>query len=482
MKRQNAKRQRRAAAGQFSGRPIPLPLPLRGLYNRAKSAQVSDLFAGEMVNWRSNTVSLVLRPGVTYRGTVTTVLHREAFEFGTSSGYVTVTPTGASFGAITHSRTFGPNIRCAQISSNLIIADGTGQPVRFNGTAFTACAFTTTTGKDPATFDGVIAHQDRLFFWTYGDSLEFYSGDVGAVTGALVRYPLDRLGNITGKMAGMVSLTVDAGHGMNDLLGIITTTGKIVVYEGLDPTDAQDWRLNGRVNGAAPLGRDAFVQIGADVWMLTRFGIVSIGDSLRSAELAMVSDLTKPINDEIMRLAESGDADWQTFLAQDGTYALINRVADGTAQQFIYYLDSQSWSTADYPAAQFHNLDGKPEMTALDGRIGALVNTGTDETITATLATSWFNLGRRGEVMSIKPTIYGAGPVTLRAWVLSDHQETAADLAESVQTITLYPEEGGTRVTLSDLIASDAVGTVFKIRLEVTAKWAELVELWATVG
>jgi hypothetical protein len=107
-------------------------------------------------------------------------------------------------------------------------------------------------------------------------------------------------------------------------------------------------------------------------------------------------------------------------------------------------------------------------------------NTGTDEVITATLGTSWFNMGRRGEVMSIKPTIYASGPVRLRVWILADHQDTDADLAETAQTITLYPEEGGSRVTLSDFIGSDAVGTVFKIRLEVTAKWAELVEMWAT--
>lgn len=482
MKRQQAKAQRRAAAYRPAADPFSLPLPLKGLFERAKSAQVSNLFASELENWRSDTVQLILRPGAVWRGDVEPVLFRTAFEFGTQSGYLTVTQTQAKFGSASITRSFSQNIAAAQISSNIVVVDGTGQPVRFDGVAFTPCAFTTTTGMDPAKFDGVIAHQDRLFFWVYDGALEFYVGDVGAVTGALTRYPLDRLGNITGGLAGMASLTVDAGHGMNDLLAIITTTGKMVVYEGLDPTDATDWRLNGRIDGARPLGRNAFVEIGADVWMLTPFGIVSLGQSLQSAELAMVSDLTKPINDEIMRLVEAGGATWQTFLAQDGTFALINCIIGATASQFIYYLDSASWATTDYPAQQFHNLAGRPELTGFDGRIGALRNTGSSETITATLATSWFSLGHRGAVMSIRPTIYANGPVALRVWILSDHQETEADLAESVQTITLTPEEPGGRVTLSEVIGSDAVGTVFKIRLEVTAQWAELVEIWATAG
>lgn len=482
MKRQQAKAQRRAAAFRPPVEPFPIPLPLKGLYARSKSAMVSNLFASELDNWRSNTVSLILRPGLTWRGTAAPVIYRTPFEFGERSDYIAVTETGATFKSRTIVRAFGPNIASAQISSNVILVDGTGQPVRFDGVAFTNCAFTTTTGVNPATFDGVIAHQDRLFFWVYDGALEFYVGDVGAVTGALTRFPLDRLGNITGGIAGMTSLTVDAGHGMNDLLAVVTTTGKLVVYEGLDPTDASDWRLNGRVDMARPLGRNAFVKIGADVWMLTPFGIISLGQALQGAELAMVSDLTKPINDSIMELVEAGGSTWQTFLAQDGTFAVLNCVVGSTAQQFIYYLESSSWATSDFPAQQFHNLAGKPEISGFDGRVASMLNTGSDEMIVATLATSWFNVGHRADVASIRPTIYAKGPMQLRVWVLSDHQETDADLAESVQTITLQPEETGARVTLSDFIGSDAAGTVFKIKLEVTAQWAELVELWATVN
>lgn len=480
MKRHDAMRQRRAAAARPSVQEIDLPLPVRGLFSMAKSGKVSNLYAAEMVNLRSDGIKLGLRPSVEWGADAALVIQRVPYEFGRNPGYIEVEASKVRFGAVEFSRLFGGKAVSAAISSSVLLVDGFGLPVRFNGTAFNECAFTVSTTENPARFTGIVTHHDRVFLWRRG-KLEFYYGDVGAVQGPLSRFPLDRLGNISGSIVAMLSLTVDAGHGMNDIMCIITSAGQLVLYEGLDPGDASDWRLTGIIQAGVPLGDDAFCEVGSDVWMLTRQGVVSLGDSIRASVLALVSDMTIPISEQIGTLAEEG-GDWSMFTALDGSMIVVNRIVGFTARQFIYYTASKSWAEGDLPARDWHNLNGVPSITGFDGRLGALKPRGADEVVTTRLVTSWFETGREVGVAWVKPTIRAKGPLSVRLVVLSDTNDTAADVAESEQTITMEPEEPGGFVTLADEIACDAVGSRFQITLEVSASWMEIISLKAAVG
>jgi hypothetical protein len=483
MKRQQARKQRRAQAVQPAAQTINLPLPLSGLFQEARAAKVSNLFAAELTNWRSTGLKMVLRPGIAWQGSPAPVIQRIPFEFGGNPRYIELRASQASCGAVTHTRMFAGNASWGEISSNVIIADGYGDPVRFNGTAFTTCSFSTVTGADPAKFDGMIVHHDRIYFWKTNGALEFYYGDVGAVTGGLARFPLDRLGNIRGSIAAMVSLTVDAGHGMNDMLCIVTTTGQLVLYEGLNPGDSSDWRLTGRVQAARPVSRNAFVEVGSDAWMLTPLGVVSIGESIRNSVLALSSDISAPIGQEIEDLVATGTGTWKMFLAGDGSMIVISRAVGLTAKQFIYYTKSKSWAAADMPVRDWHNLSGMPQCTGFDGRIGTLKHKDSGEAITARWVSSWFETGREVSVTFLQPVIRAEGPLTVRVVVLSDNNDTATDIAESEQTVTLEPEEDdGGVVTLLDQIGCDAVGSTFQITIEVTATWAEIISLKAGIA
>ena len=219
--------------------------------------------------------------------------------------------------------------------------------------------------------------------------------------------------------------------------------------------------------------------------MLTQQGPVSIGEAVRSSILALVSEVSRPISDEITALVEADPAaEWQMFTARDGSMVILNRVTGGgAASQFIYYMESRSWATADFPAKQWHNIAGKPQITGFDGRLGSLAHTGTAELITGRWVSSWFEAGAGGAVRYVEPTIIAEGPLTIRVVVLSDNQDRAADIAEAEQTITIEPEEtGGSRVTLSDIIPTDACGRNFQITLEVTARWAEITGFRAAIG
>lgn len=479
MRRQQAMRNRRQAGGGQIAREITIPLPLRGILHQARAAQVSNLYAAELLNWRSNGVSLVTRPGLDWTGDPSTVLQRVPYEFSGSPRYIELRASQAVCGDAFFNRLFAGTAMAVEISSNVVIVDGFGYPVRFNGTDFSEAVFTTSTGKDPRRFNGAIAHQDRLYFWDTEEPDFYYADEVGGIEGNLTRFPLSRLGNVTGKIVALRSLTVDAGNDINDMLAIFMSSGQIIVYQGLDPSDAEAWSLTARVQAAPPIGRDSFTAVGADVWMLTANGLVSVSESIRSSTLALISDLSMSISEEIRGLVEAApSARWTLFTARDGSMIVINRILGVTAQQFIYYPLSKSWATGSAPVRSFHNLGTRPQATSFNGRLGSFSIENGSEEITARWVSSWFEVGKDASLCWLKPVIRAKGPLTVRLVVLSDRRDTAADIAESEQTITMEPEgDDGGYVTLDDLFTCDAEGSSFQMTLEVTATWAEIVSV-----
>ena len=370
--RRSAQARQQRAQGIGTGREITMPLPLGGLFSEAKTSEISGVYAGEFVNWESAGTKIRLRKQAISLSPESAILRRIPYEFGADPRYIEIYADRAKCGDAEIIRPFAADCSVAYISGQAIIADGQGFPVRFDGVAFHQIDMDVQGGADPATFDGVVAHHDRLFFWATGGELEFYhSATVGGLQGEFLRFPLGRLGNITGSIRQMQSLTINAGHGMNDTLAIMTSTGEIVAYEGLDPADAMDWRLLTRVRASTPVGPEAFARIGNDLWMVSGSGIVSIMESISQGVLALVGNASRPIVTEITALIEQGGR-WQMHVGADGSQVIVNRIKDGEAKQHVFHVETRTWSVTDYPAAGFHNLNGKTEFTDMNGRLRRL--------------------------------------------------------------------------------------------------------------
>lgn len=478
-------RQRQARQSRNSNRlaqDVPLPLPTSGLFVDARTAEISGLYASRLQNFRTDGISLELRKQQILGPADQLVLQRVPFAFGAVPRYINLRSNQAECLNATLVRQFDGNAMVAYVSSQAIIVDGLDLPIAYNGTAFNIATFTTSTTVNADAFDGCIAHNDRLFFWRTNGVLEFYYGGLGAVTGALTRFPLDRLGNITGNILTMASLTLDAGQNSNDALAIYTTSGQIVIYEGLDPGDANDWGLSTRLQVAPPLSRFGVTRVGADVWVMTTVGIVSMADSIQRGSLALVNAITRPIADDILDLAaRNPTAEWQLHTTADGSQIIINFYTPAMQQQFIWQIDSKAWATADHPARLWHNLALKTDFTTAIGRLGTVaLATDPVEAITAIWHTGWFQAGMNRTLLSITPTIIATGPLTVKITVLRDYSETAEDVAESQQIVTIEPEDAAGpsgRVALNEMIPVGIAGSSFQLRMEVTATWAQIVKM-----
>ncbi|MCV6826003.1 MULTISPECIES: hypothetical protein [Halocynthiibacter] len=437
---------------------------------------------------------MTTRPLLNFSGRASKGRHRAIqripYEFGGNSTYLTTYRERITDGNTIFSRVFNGEASVAYISSHAVIVDGLDDILLYDGVSFSPSFMTTNTGFNPAEFDGVTAHHDRLYLWkSKGGVLEFYYGGVGEINGELTRFPLDRLGNITGTISSIVSLTIDGREGVNDVLCIVTTTGEIVLYEGLDPGDATSWSTAGRIKVAPPVGPKCFTRVGSDCWILTVSGLVSVANSLSNGAMALISELTRPVAEEMRKHLAEDDRDWQLHTAANGSMAIIHSSKTDTNEclQFLFNLDSKSWSTADYPVSRWHNLGFKTGATDFDGRVAHLdfVADGGDTPITMRWVSSWFRMPKRGGIEYIVPQIVAHGPVTVKALVLTDHNATQADYDEAEQVVTLYPETPADnpqgRVSINEEIALDASGSVYQLHLEVTATWAEILSLTAAV-
>jgi len=480
-------RQQRAR-GTGRAQEVSIPLPVKGVLAEAMNAEVSSQYAAELENWQSDGLKLTTRAPysrVFSRGCSLSADWRIPFEFGLTDGYIETSKSGTTWGQKQAPRNIKTPCDSTSLSGHVLIVDGNGAPLLFNGEEFSLATTDTPEddGQSVEAFDGVIAHHDRTYFWKRGGPLEFYYGDVGEITeNTITKFPLDRLGNITGGLQEMVSLTMDAGHGMNDVLCIITTTGEMVLYEGFDPGDAQDWRLTSRIKSSAPISPEGFVSIGGDTWMLTPSGVVSIMQSVRSGLMALVDGIGRPIMQRLLERVSLG-GDWQMFASRDAGMIILNHVLNGESEQFIYYTQSKAWTTARYPAARWHSLGLDTQFTGLDGRLYQIDrHTKAEGSITARWRSGWFSVNKYSAIRYLKPTILATGPVTIKATILSDFDSTPSELVEAQQTVTMQADRGdGAVLNFDEIIAADAAGSVYQILLEVTAPWAQMVNLKAGV-
>lgn len=466
--------------GAYVAREVQIPLPLRGFHNDAAESQMDPRFAGRLDDWLPRTAHLQLRPTDTVVSGNSTTLQALPYEFLGIGQPVLITPDEFRVGSARLAHRFTDLATAAYISSTIVIAGGGAEPIRWNGTEWSVGGFTTDTGKATAEFDGITAHADRPFFWDSKGEPDFYYGDVGAVTGALTRFPLSRLGNITGTILAMHAMTVDAGDGMNDVLCIFMTTGQIVIYEGLNPGDATQWQQTARVKTAPPLGKHAFMKVGGDLWMVTASGIVSVAETLRAGAVSQVSAFSVPVAREIAETAELG-GQWQAHMSGDGRLGIFNRVSGDTAQQFVWDFEQRAWTRTNYPARWWYSIGRSTFFISFTGSQRTLSSADADFSVTAVWHSTWMPIGRSGAITAIGPQILSRGPVKVALRVLTDFNAAPVDLAESFQEATLQPDNPAGTVMLDDWIPVDAAGGVFQVQMEVTARWAKLIGCKALV-
>ncbi len=165
----------------------------------------------------------------------------------------------------------------------MIAANGSVDPVYYDGSAFASTVITGSAGVitlDPRTLVDVMDHKGRLFF-VQEDSLRCWFLEPFAIQGAANLLDLGPIFDKGGSILCQSTWTLDGGSGADDLAVWVTTQGQVAVYQGLDPSDANNWALVGVYDIGLPLSRRSLIKYGSDLVVLTTNGVVPLSQALK---------------------------------------------------------------------------------------------------------------------------------------------------------------------------------------------------------
>lgn len=231
----------------------------------------------------------------------------------------------------------------ADNAQHLIITTGVDTPYAHNGTALNNLAITGVAGS-VTTLNYVYAFKGRLYF-AQKDKLGFYYLGVGAIQGAATYFDLGQVSKLGGHLVAIASYSDGSGDTPNDYIVFITSKGECIVFNGFDPSNANNWSLVGRYYSSPLINRKCTFNYGSELILLSLEGAVSfsevrrVGDAkARGVTTAEYSAITSKLGKFLSVLNNNADVyGWQGLVAAKEGLLLINAPATASPSG-AYYL------------------------------------------------------------------------------------------------------------------------------------------------
>jgi hypothetical protein len=225
----------------------------------------------------------------------------------------------------------------------LIGVNGADTPIKYDGSAW---GTTTISGSTSTNFIHINLFKRRLFF-TIKESLKFAYLGVEAIAGTAAEFDLAPVCQLGGYLMAMGTWTRDGGDGLDDLAVFYTSNGEIILYQGSDPSDANDWSMIGRFVVGRPLGRRCMERIGGELVLLSEDGFDPIGTALIKARATKKGTLGSKIQPTIEDSARRYGTNfgWQGVLYPRGSMMLFNvpKVEGELSEQYVANTLTGAW-------------------------------------------------------------------------------------------------------------------------------------------
>ena len=203
------------------------------------------------------------------------------------------------------------------------------------------------TGADPTKVAFVTQHKQRIWV-VEQDAADGWYLPVDAIAGEALKFNFGSQFKHGGKLMGLWSWTVDGGDGVDDFLVAVSRAGDVLVYYGSDPSQS-DWSLRGSYFiGELPQSRRIAVSYGAELYLLSTFGVISVRDLLNGVA---ASDPKVGPSAKIARFlradvtANKDEYGWQlTVFPADGFLHIVAPIILGkTPRQYAMNLNTSAW-------------------------------------------------------------------------------------------------------------------------------------------
>jgi hypothetical protein len=139
-----------------------------------------------------------------------------------------------------------------------------------------AGTFTGSPKPDAQDLVDITEWQGRIWFVERNTARAWFL-DPLALTGDIAAFDVGNRFKKGGHLVQQTTWTVDDGEGMDDRFVQISSSGDLLVWQGINPTTAADMSLIGRWSvGEVPEGRRVLSTWGGDVMILSRFGLLKL--------------------------------------------------------------------------------------------------------------------------------------------------------------------------------------------------------------
>lgn len=227
----------------------------------------------------------------------------------------------------------------------------------------------------PARFRQVCNFKQRLWF-VEADSTRAWYLEPNATAGTATSFDFAPRFRRGGNLRGLYEWSYDGGSGMASSLVAISDEGDVVVYQGTDPADANDWAIKGSWSvGAIPAGRRIATEYGGDLLILSLQGIVSLSKLVLSSTTAEDQTTGSKIGNLFNQLAVSSRRSlpgWsiQMHPADNSLFITVPTSAGEATEQLAMSNSSKGWARyRDLPIYCCAPWDGVMYFGTVDGKV-----------------------------------------------------------------------------------------------------------------
>lgn len=398
---------------------VSVPAPIDGWNRRTSVAAMKPTDAIRMRNWFPTSSDIMVRKGSVdhatgINGRVETLASYRPQSgphqmFGWAAGSVyNVTATGAVGTPVVTGLT-SAQWQYSQVGTSggnfLLAVNGADEMLQYDGSTWIRINSTSSpsiTNVDTHDLANINVYKERPYYIEIGTMSAWYPA-VGAYAGALTELDLSSVFKRGGYLMAMGTWTVDGGLGLDDYAVFITSLGEVAVYQGSDPSDANDWALRGIYNIAPPIGRNCVLKYGGDLLIITTDGVVPASSTLIDDRRNSTVAITDRIQGAMSDAAASYrfNSGWSLTHFPDASMLLLNiPITPGREEQYVMNTVTGRWCQfTEWPAASFEILNNELYFGTTGGVVKAW--TGTDDrgsVITTDLVQAFSYFGKRTQM------------------------------------------------------------------------------------
>lgn len=241
---------------------------------------------------------------------------------------------------------------------------GSGGSATVNGPA--QLLFVAVTGVATDTLSFVWSYKSRLFY-VEENSMNAWYLPVDAIGGAMTKFPMGGIFSRGGSLlfGASWSLETSGDGGLSEQCVFVTTEGEVAVYQGSNPSDANDWARVGVYRIGKPLGPKAWIRAGGDIIIATDVGFVPLSQAVQKDYAALSpAAVSYPIETEWNSLVQSrAGGNWCCELWPEKQMAVVAppTINYQPARMLVSNVRSGAW-------AEYTNWNGNC-LEAFQGRL-----------------------------------------------------------------------------------------------------------------